>query len=260
ERQAASPVRVWQLFQMFLDTDVRDVIALIQAPTLVMHRRCDRAVNVRASRWLATQIHGSRYAELDGHDHFPWVGAGSEQVLDEIEMFLTGARPRPSPRRALATVLFTDIVDSTRRASELGDHRWGALLQEHQSLVRERLERFAGREVKTTGDGFLAIFDGPTRAVECAATAARDAPALGLELRAGLHTGEIELIGEDIGGLAVHLAARVCALAAPGNVLVSRTVRDLSIGSGIAFDPLGPHRLKGVPDEWEIYSVDSTTC
>jgi class 3 adenylate cyclase len=258
ERQAASPRRVWQLFQMFLDTDVRGVLALIQAPTLVMHRRCDRAVNVRASRWLSAQINNSRYVELEGDDHLPWVGSGSERVLDEIEEFLTGVRPGPTPKRVLATIMFTDIVDSTHRASELGDRRWRALLEEHQRLVRERLEQFAGREVKTIGDGFLATFDGPTRAVECAATTAHDTPALGLQLRAGVHTGEVELIGADIGGIAVHVAARICALAGPGDVLVSRTVRDLSIGSGIAFEPLGPHRLKGVADEWDIYSVTST--
>jgi class 3 adenylate cyclase len=258
ERQAASPMRVKQLFEMFLDTDVRGALPLIQAPTLVLQRRGDRAVNHRAACWLAGQIEGSRYVELEGEDHFPWVGDGGSEALDEIEEFLTGVRPGPAPERVLATVLFTDIVDSTRVAAELGDRRWRELLEEHQGLVRERLERFGGREVKTTGDGFLAIFDGPTRAVECARAIGDDMPALGIEVRAGLHTGEVELIGDDIGGIAVHVAARIAALADGGSVLASRTVRDLATGSGIEFDPAGSHSLKGVPDEWEIYDVAPT--
>ncbi len=257
ERQAASPMRVQQLFEMFLDTDVRDALPLIQSPTLILHRRNDRAVNVRAARWLAEQIEDSRFVELEGEDHFPWVG-NSDAALEAIEEFLTGVRPGPAPERVLATVLFTDIVDSTRRATEMGDRRWRDLLEEHQQLVRERLARFEGREIKTTGDGFLAIFDGPTRAAECARAIADDMPALGIEVRAGLHTGEVELIGEDIGGIAVHVAARISALAGPGEVLTSRTVRDLAAGSGVDFEPFGRHELKGVPDEWEIYSVAST--
>ena len=257
ERQAASPMRVQQLFEMFLDTDVRDALPLIQSPTLILHRRNDRAVNVRAARWLAEQIEDSRFVELEGEDHFPWVG-NSDAALEAIEEFLTGVRPGPAPERVLATVLFTDIVDSTRRATEMGDRRWRDLLEEHQQLVRERLARFEGREIKTTGDGFLAIFDGPTRAAECARVIADDMPALGIEVRAGLHTGEVELIGEDIGGIAVHVAARISALAGPGEVLTSRTVRDLAVGSGVDFEPFGRHELKGVPDEWEIYSVAST--
>jgi len=257
ERQAASPMRADQLFQMFLDTDVRGALPLIQAPTLVLHRHGDRAVNYRAATWLAKQVEGSRYVELEGEDHFPWVG-DSEAALAPIEEFLTGVRPGVAPERVLATVLFTDIVDSTRLATEIGDRRWRGLLEQHQELVRERLASFGGREVKTTGDGFLAIFDGPTRAVECARSIASEMPTLGLEVRAGLHTGEVELIGDDIGGIAVHVAARVSALAGPGAVLASRTVRDLAAGSGIEFDSFGSHRLKGVADEWEIYSVSST--
>jgi class 3 adenylate cyclase len=257
ERQAASPMRVQQLFEMFLDTDVRGALPLIQAPTLVLHRRHDRAVNHRAARWLAEQIAGSRYVELEGEDHFPWVG-DSEAALAAIEEFLTGVRPRPQTERALATVLFTDIVDSTRLAGELGDRRWRELLEQHQELVRERLRHFEGREVKTTGDGFLATFDGPTRAVECARAIADEMPSLGIEVRAGLHTGEVELIGDDIGGIAVHVAARISALAGAGEVLTSRTVRDLAAGSGIAFEGFGRHSLKGVPDEWDVYAVAST--
>jgi class 3 adenylate cyclase len=257
ERQAASPMRAQQLFEMFLDTDVRGALPLIQAPTLVLHRRHDRAVNYRAARWLSEQIEGSRYVEFEGEDHFPWVG-DDEAVLDTIEEFLTGVRPGPAPERVLATVLFTDIVDSTKLATEMGDRRWRELLAQHQELTRERLRRFEGREIKTTGDGFLATFEGPTRAAECARTIADEMPSLGIEVRAGLHTGEVELIGEDVGGIAVHVAARIAALAGPREVLVSRTVRDLAAGSGIEFAPAGRHELKGVPEEWDIYRVAST--
>jgi class 3 adenylate cyclase len=255
ERQAASPMRVEQLFKTFLDTDVRETLPLIQAPTLLLQRRGDHAVNYRAARWLAERIGGSRYVELEGVDHFPWVGDGGGEALDEIEEFLTGVRPGPAPERVLATVLFTDIVDSTRLATELGDRRWRELLEEHQGLVRGRLERFEGREVKTTGDGFLAIFDGPTRAAECARAIVDDLPALGIEARAGLHTGEVELMGDDVGGIAVHVAARISALAGGGTVLASRTVRDLAVGSAVEFETFGRHVLKGVPDEWEVYRV-----
>lgn len=254
ERQAASPMRVQQLNQMFLNTDVRDALPLVQAPTLILHRRQDRAVNYRAARWLAEQIEGSRYTEFEGEDHFPWVG-DSDAALAAIEEFLTGVRPVPAAQRVLATVLFTDIVDSTRLATELGDRRWRQLLERHQSLTREQLRRFEGREIKTTGDGFLATFDGPTRAAECARAVAGEMPGLGIELRAGLHAGEVELIGEDIGGIAVHVAARIAALAGPQEVLASRTVRDLAAGSGIEFDPAGRHALKGVADEWDVYRV-----
>jgi class 3 adenylate cyclase len=256
ERQAASPMRVGQLVEMFLDTDVRGTLPLIQAPTLVLHRRHDRAVNYRAARWLAEQIEGSRYAELEGEDHFPWVG-DSNAALEAIEEFLTGVRPGPAPERVLATVLFTDIVDSTQLAGEIGDRRWRDLLEEHQGLVRDRLRRFGGREVKTTGDGFLAVFDGPTRGAECARAIADDMPSLGIEVRAGLHTGEVELMGADIGGIAVHVAARIASLAGARTVLASRTVRDLAAGSGVQFDPAGRHALKGVDDEWDVYSVAS---
>jgi class 3 adenylate cyclase len=254
ERQAASPMRVQQLLAMFLDTDVRDALPLIQAPTLVLHRRQDRAVNYRAARWLAEQVEGSRYAELEGEDHFPWVG-DSDAALAAIEEFLTGVRPGPAPERVLATVLFTDIVDSTRLATELGDRRWRERLEDHQQLVREQLRRFEGREIKTTGDGFLAVFDGPTRAAQCARAIVEEMPTLGIEVRAGLHTGEVELMGEDVGGVAVHVAARIAALAAAREVLASRTVRDLAVGSGVGFDPAGRHALKGLPDEWDVYRV-----
>jgi class 3 adenylate cyclase len=196
--------------------------------------------------------------ELEGVDHFPWVADEEGRALEEIEAFLTGVRPGPPAERILATVLFTDIVDSTRRAEELGDSRWRRLLEEHQEVTRSCLERFAGREIKSTGDGFLATFDGPTRAVECARAIAAEMPPLGIELRAGLHAGEVELMGEDVGGIAVHVAARISALSGAGEVLVSSTVRDLAAGSGIEFAPAGRHDLKGVADEWDVYRVGAT--
>jgi class 3 adenylate cyclase len=239
---------------MFLDTDVRDALPLIRVPTLVLQRRGDRVVSHRAGKWLAEQIEGSRYVEFDGEDHLAWVGE-SEDVLDTIEEFVTGVRPGPAPERVLATVLFTDIVDSTRRAAELGDRRWKRLLGEHQEVVRELLGRYGGREIKTTGDGFLATFDGPTRAVECARAIVADAEALGIAVRAGLHAGEVELIGEDIGGIGVHVAARICDCAAGGQVLTSATVHDLAAGSGIHFEPAGSRALKGVDDPVQTYAV-----
>jgi len=242
---------------MFLETDVREALPLIQAPTLVMHRRRDHAVSVRGARWLAEQIAGSRFVEFEGRDHLPWVG-DPEPPLVAMEEFLTGVRPGATPERVLATVVFTDIVDSTKRATELGDRRWRELLEEHQELVRACLERFEGREVKTTGDGFLATFGGPTRAVEFARKVTAESPDLGIEVRAGAHTGEVELMGDDVGGIGVHVAARVCALAGAGEVLASRTVRDLAVGSGIEFEPRGEHELKGVPDRWELYGVTAT--
>jgi class 3 adenylate cyclase/esterase/lipase len=254
ERQAASPRRVAQLVEMFLETDVREAVPLIQAPTLILHRRGDMAVNVGAADWLEGHIEGSHKVVLEGVDHSPWVG-DSERAVAEIQGFLTGVEPVPVGERVLATVLFTDIVASTDQLSEVGDARWRELLAEHHGMVRDALGRYGGREVNTTGDGFLATFDGPTRAVGCAAEIVAAAPALGIELRAGLHTGEVELIGDDIGGLAVHIAARVCGLADPGAVVISRTVGDLIVGSGIDLDPLGSHALKGVPAEWELFRI-----
>lgn len=254
ERAAGSPMRIWQISRMFLETDVREALPLVQSPTLVMHRRQDRAVNVRASRWLAEQIGGSRYVEFEGIDHFPWVG-DAEAPLATIEEFLTGVSPVSAAERELATVVFTDIVASTERAVAIGDRRWRALLEQQQQLVRERLERHHGHEVKTTGDGFLVTFDGPTRAVEFARAVVGDAPGLGIEVRAGAHTGEVELMGGDVGGIGVHVASRICDLAGGGQILASRTVHDLTVGSGLHFEPQGTHELKGVPGEWELYEV-----
>jgi class 3 adenylate cyclase len=254
ERSAASPAMVRQLFEMFLDIDVRAILPTIHVPALVLHRRGDRVVNRRAGKELAGQIAHARYVELAGIDHLPWAG-DAEAVLGEIEEFLTGARSLPEPERVLATVMFTDIVGSTERAVELGDARWRELLSAHQAGVRRELMRFRGREVKTVGDGCLATFDGPTRAIRCGHAIAEAARRSGLEVRIGLHSGEVELIEEDVGGIAVHVAARVGALAAAGEVLVSSTVKDLVAGSGIPFVDRGTKRLKGISDEWRLFAA-----
>jgi class 3 adenylate cyclase len=254
ERSAASPSMVQQIFEMFLDIDVRAVLPTIQVPTLVIHRRGDRVVNRRAGEALAAQIAGGRYVEVPGIDHLPWAG-DSEAVLGEIEEFLTGVRSAPEPDRVLATVMFTDIVASTERATELGDARWRELLSAHHAAVRRELTRFRGREVKTLGDGYLATFDGPARAIRCGHALAQAARSLGLEVRVGLHSGEVEVMDGDVGGIAVHIAARVGALADGGEVLVSSTVKDLVAGSGIRFEDRGTRRLKGLSDEWRLYAA-----
>jgi pimeloyl-ACP methyl ester carboxylesterase len=254
ERSAASPGMVQKIFEMFLDIDVRDVLPTIQAPTLVLHRHNDRIVNRRAGRDLAAHIPGASYVELPGVDHQPWAG-DTESVLGEIEEFLTGTRSLPDPDRVLATVMFTDIVSSTERAAELGDARWRDLLAAHHAAVRNELGRFRGREVKTLGDGFMATFDGPARAIRCGLAIADGARALGVEVRVGLHTGEVELMGDDVGGIAVHIAARVGALAGPGEVLASSTIRDLVAGSGIEFVDRGSQSLSGLADDWRLFAV-----
>jgi pimeloyl-ACP methyl ester carboxylesterase len=255
ERASASPAMVRQIFEMFLDIDVRDILPSVHVPTLVLHRRNDRVVNRRAGQDLAQRIPGARFVELEGIDHLPWAG-DADAVLGEIEEFLTGTRTLPEPDRVLATVMFTDIVGSTERAAELGDARWRSLLAAHQDSVRREVARFRGRHVKTLGDGCLATFDGPARSIRCGAAIAEAARADGLEVRIGLHTGEVEVMGDDVGGIAVHIAARVGDLAEPGEVLVSSTVKDLVAGSGIAFADRGASRLKGVPDEWRLFRVE----
>jgi class 3 adenylate cyclase len=211
-------------------------------------------IDVGAGRYLAEHIPGSTFVEMPGEDHLPWVGDPG-RVVGEIEEFLTGTRHEPEGDRVLATILFTDIVESTQRASALGDQAWGDLLQAHHAVVRDQLGRFGGREVATAGDGFLATFDGPARAIRSALAIVNGVRPLGLEVRAGLHTGEVERVGDDIRGLAVHIGARIAGLAGPGEVLVSRTVKDLVVGSGLGFRDLGTAVLKGVPDEWQLYQV-----
>jgi len=256
QRSAASPGMVQKILEMFLDIDVRAVLPTIHVPTLVLHRRGDRVVNRRAGRELAAHIPGATFVELSGIDHLPWAG-DSEAVLGEIEEFLTGTRSVPESDRVLATVMFTDIVGSTQRAQELGDARWRDLLAAHHGAVRTELTRFRGREVKTLGDGFLATFEGPARAVRCGQAIAAGARSLGFDVRVGLHTGEVELIGADVGGIAVHIAARVGALATPGEVLASSTVRDLVAGSEIRFVDRGAQHLDGIADEWRLFAAAS---
>jgi len=239
--------------RMSFDIDVRDIAASVRVPTLIIHSEGDMICDVENGRYLAATIPESHYVELPGADHVPWFEPGP--VIGEIREFLTGRRVALVPDRILATVLFTDIVGSTDRAAHMGDARWRELLELHNAALRSQFERFRGVEVNTAGDGFLATFDGPARAIQCAREIGRQVEALGLEIRAGIHTGEIEHIGDDVGGIAVHIGARIAGLAGASEVLVSRTVKDLVAGSGIEFEDRGEHSLKGVPDEWRIYAV-----
>jgi len=240
--------------RMNTEIDVREVLPSIGVPTLLLYRAGDRDVRVEEGRYIASRIPGARLVELPGDDHYMW-GDDAESILQEVEEFLTGVRRGPDPDRMLATVLFTDIVESTETASRLGDRAWRGLLDRHHDVVRTELGRWRGREIDTAGDGFLATFDGPARAVRCAVAASRSVQALGLQIRAGVHTGEVEVAGDDVRGIAVHIGARVAGLAGAGEVLVSRTVRDLVAGSGIGFADRGTFELKGVPGGWEVYAV-----
>jgi pimeloyl-ACP methyl ester carboxylesterase len=252
-RRGSSPHGVASLIRMYRELDVRHVLPTISAPTLVLHRTGDRLIPIAGGRYLAEHIPGARFVELPGADHL--FLAEPDQVLDEVEEFVTGGRVTREPDRVLATVMFTDVVDSTARAAGVGDREWRTLMERHDSLVRRELERHRGRPIKTLGDGFLATFDGPARGIRCARSIAEGVRALGIEVRAGLHTGELEVIGEDVAGMAVNIGARVSALAGPGEVLVSSTVRDLVHGSGIAFEERGEHTLKGVPGEWRLFAA-----
>ncbi len=252
ERGAASPGMMIQLVEMFQQIDVRDICPAVQIPTMVLHRTHDLLVNVRHGRWLAEHIPGARLVELPGSDHIPYYGF--DDILGAIEEFLTGARSVLEPQRTLATVLFTDVVDSTRTAADVGDARWRELLEAHTKVFREVMSEHGGREIKSLGDGFLATFDGPARAIRGARAVIDGSD---IPIRAGIHTGECEVIGDDIGGIAVHIAARVSARADAGEVLVSRTVKDLVAGSGITFEDRGEHELKGVPDRWQLLAVNS---
>ncbi len=256
ERLAASPATVALTMPLMADMDVRAVLPTIHVPTLVLHHTDDQLVPSEWGKDVADHISGSKYVELPGRNFYHFVEPWRES-FQEIAEFLTGHQADVADDRVLATVLFTDIVDSTRRAAEMGDRDWRALLDAHDAIVRVQLNRFRGREVNTSGDGFLAMFDGPQRAIRCA-MAIRDAvQTLGIEVRAGLHTGEVEVRGDDIGGIAVHIGARVSALAGPNDVLVSSTLRDLVIGSGLEFEERGTHELKGVPGEWNLFAVAS---
>jgi class 3 adenylate cyclase len=256
ERLGASPASAAALMRMNSQIDISDIVSTIRVPTLVVHRTDDKAINVEGGRFLARNIPGARYIELPGVDHAPMIGDNADEIADAIQEFLTGARAPVEVDRVLSTVLFTDIVGSTEKAAALGDRRWRDLLDKHHGLIRTDLARFRGREVKTTGDGILATFDGPARGVRCACAIAEEVKPLGIEVRAGLHTGECEMMGDDVGGIAVHIGARVAALAGAGEVLVSSTVKDLVAGSGLRFGDRGSQSLKGVPGEWHIYAVE----
>jgi pimeloyl-ACP methyl ester carboxylesterase len=253
-RQSVSPGAATAILRMNAQIDIRSVLPAIHAPTLVLHRVGDRINPVGGARFIASQIPGARLVELPGEDHHVWIG-DTEPVLAEIEAFLTGERREPAVDHVLATLLFTDIVGSTQTAAELGDRRWSALLETHHDVVRAELGRFGGREVTTTGDGFLAVFDGPARAIRCALAINDRLRDLGMRIRTGVHTSEIELAGEDVRGLGVHVAARVMALAGPGEVLVSGVVRDLALGSGLSFVERGEVELKGVPGRWLVWQA-----
>jgi class 3 adenylate cyclase len=236
--------------------DMRAILPTVRVPTLVVHHADDQVVLPAAGRYIADHIPGAKYVELPGRNMFHFVEPWRES-FQKIAQFLTGSEAEVADDRVLATVLFTDIVDSTRRAADIGDRDWHALLDAHDAVVRAQLVRFRGREVNTSGDGFLAMFDGPQRAIRCAMSIRDAVQALGIEVRAGLHTGECEVRGDDIGGIGVHIGARVSALAGPNDVLVSSTLRDLVIGSGLEFEERGVHELKGVPGEWRLFAVTS---
>lgn len=256
ERLSVSPAGIHTLLQISAATDVRHILPVVRVPTLVLHREGDRAVPIEFGRYMAGRIPRARFVPLPGSDHL--LSAGDiESVVGEVAEFVTGARPGPEPDRILATVMFVDIVDSTSLAAELGDRRWREVLADWYALVRRNLLEFRGRELDTAGDGLLAAFDGPARAVRCACAITGATHRLGVTVRAGLHTGECEILGPKLSGIAVHIGARVTSLADSGEVLVSSTVKDLVVGSGIEFDDRGLQALKGVPDQWRLYAVTS---
>jgi pimeloyl-ACP methyl ester carboxylesterase/class 3 adenylate cyclase len=254
ERLSSGPGNALAYVRMTLAVDVRPILATISVPTLVLHRRNDAYRHPAQARYLAERIPGAKLVELPGVDHLPYAG-DSDALVDEIEGFVTWVRPLHEAERVLATVLFTDIVGSTRRAAELGDRQWRELMTQHDSLVRSELTRFRGREVDRAGDGFLATFDGPARAIRCALAVREALGRLELDIRAGVHTGEVEVAGLDVRGIAVHIGARIASLAEPGEVLASSTVKDLVVGSGIEFQERGLRSLKGVPEPWRLYAV-----
>jgi class 3 adenylate cyclase len=256
ERLSSSPGTMKKRMALIAKMDVREILPRVQAPTLVVDRPLARSMDSRHAGYFAEHIPGAVLAELAGRDAISF-GDGFEEYMDAVERFTTGAVTERREERALATVMFTDIVGSTRFAAELGDRRWRETLEHHDRMTRDLVNAYGGRAIKSTGDGFLATFDGPARAVRCAKTIGQRVSDLGIELRAGLHTGEVEMIGSDVGGMAVHIGARIGALGEPGEVLASSTVRDLVVGSGIEFDDRGSHELKGVPGEWKIYEVTS---
>jgi class 3 adenylate cyclase len=256
ERLGASPAAVTTLMRMNSQIEISDILPAVRVPTLVIHITGDKTVSVEGGRDVAAHIPGARLVELPGVDHLFFVSESADKISDLVEEFLTGSRAQVAVDRVLATVLFTDIVGSTEKAAAIGDQRWRDLLDKHHHTIRRNLQRFRGREVNTTGDGFLATFDGPARAVRCACAMAEEIKPLDIEIRAGLHTGECEMIGDDIGGIAVHIGARIAALAGASEVLVSSTVKDLVAGSGLRFEDRGAKSLKGIPGDWRIYAAE----
>jgi class 3 adenylate cyclase/pimeloyl-ACP methyl ester carboxylesterase len=254
ERLSVSPAAAVSLVRMMLQMDVRDVLPTIRVPTLVLHKRDDKCTPVAEGRYIADHVPGAKFVELSGADHWPWIG--HDQAIDEIQEFLTGMREIAHTDRAVATVMFIDIVDSTELVARLGDRRWTDLLEAFYAVVRRDLNLFRGHEIDTAGDGFFVTFEGPARAVGCAASVVDAVEELGLRVRIGIHTGECERMGEKVGGMGVVIGARVGAAAGPGEILVSRTVQDLVVGSDLRFRPRGAHQLKGVPGDWELYVVD----
>jgi class 3 adenylate cyclase len=253
-RLGASPSAVIGVFRMNAEIDVREILPALRVPTLVLHRSGDRPISVEQGRYLAEHIPGARFVELHGNDHLWWVG-DSESIVNEIQEFLTGERPDTEPDRVLATVLFTDIVDSTMRAAEMGDRRWRDLLDRHNAVMHTEINRFKGHVVKNTGDGFLTTFDGPARAIHCAFAVHEQMGRLGIGIRSGLHTGEVELMDGDVGGIAVHIAARVLEKASEHEVWTSRTVKDLVAGSRFKFSEQGTFSLKGIAGDWPLFAV-----
>lgn len=259
ERASASPGDIVALLRANYELDVRHVLPAIQAPTLVLHRVGDKTHPVEFGRYLAQHIRGARYVELPGDDHLlqAYERETLDLLIDEIEVLVTGAQSGAGKDRVLLTVMFVDIVGSTERATQVGDYRWREIQESHLAVARQALERFQGREIDVAGDALFAVFDGPARAIRCAGAIRDAAPQLGLEVRTGLHTGECEVVGPKVSGIAVHTGARIVAAARPQEILVSATVRDLVAGSGIGFDERGSHTLKGVPGEWRLFAVAS---
>lgn len=254
-RASATPATAIALSKMNSEIDYRDVLPTISVPALILHAKGDMTIEWEHGKYLADHIPDARFVLIPAQDHLPWVGA-PEFILNEIEEFLTGVRTQRAIDRVLSTLMFTDIVDSTRLATELGDEQWGELLTQHDQEIRREISIYRGKEINTTGDGFFAAFDGPARALYCAKAIRQDMQLLGLSVRIGIHTGECERRGDDMSGIAVNIAARIAALAGPDQILGSRTVRDLVAGSGVQFTSAGSHKLKGVAEEWELFEVE----
>ena len=255
ERTGASPRDLIDIMKVNSQIDITDILSSIKAPTLVLHKTEDALIDIEGGRTLAKMIPGARLEEFTGKDHFAFLGSEGDQILDEIESFVTGARPMPVFDKVLAAVVFTDIVESTAMAERLGDDLWHAKLAQHDAIVREQIDHFRGQEVKSLGDGFLATFDGPGRAIHCAKAIGEAVSKLGLQLRIGVHTGEVEIAANDVRGIAVNIAARIAELGSGGDIVVSRTVKDLVAGSGLDFHSLGAKQLKGLSEEWTVYKA-----